>query len=97
MAERARLQGHHEISREALSVRERMSRILTVLQVGGFCEFSTCFEPEEGRGGVVVTFLAILELCKEATIDIVQAAPFAPIYLTPRGVPLPDSAPVESS
>ena len=95
VAERARLQGHHEISREALSVRERMSHILSVLQVGGFCEFSTCFEPEEGRGGVVVTFLAILELCKESSIDIVQGASFAPIYLTPRGVPLPDSARVE--
>ena len=93
VAERARLQGRHEISREALSVRERMSHILSVLQLGGFCEFATCFDPEEGRGGVVVTFLAILELCKEASIDIVQSAPFAPIYLTPRGVPLADTVP----
>ena len=92
VAERARLLGHHEISREALSVRERMSHVLSVLRLGGFCEFATCFEPEEGRGGVVVTFLAILELCKDASIDIVQAEPFGPIYLTPRGVPLPGGA-----
>ena len=89
VAERARLQGRHEISREALSVRERMSHVLSVLKLGGFCEFATCFEPEEGRGGVVVTFLAILELCKEASIDIVQAEPFGQIWLTPRGAPLP--------
>jgi len=75
---------HHHINREALSVRERMTHILSVLQIGEFCEFSTCFVPEEGRLGVVVTFLAILELCKEASIDIVQSAPFAPIYLKAR-------------
>lgn len=72
---------HHHVNREALSVRERMTHILSVLQIGDFCEFSTCFVAEEGRLGVVVTFLAILELCKEASIDIVQSAPFAPIYL----------------
>ena len=84
VAERAHLSGHHNISRETLSVRARMSHVLTALKIGEFCEFSTLFNPEEGRLGVVVTFLAILELCKEATIDIVQAEPFAPIYLKPR-------------
>lgn len=74
----------HNISREALSVRERMTQILSVLNIGEFCEFSTCFTPEEGRQGIVVTFLAILELCKESSIDIVQSAPYAPIYLKPR-------------
>ena len=74
----------HNISRESLSVRERMTQILSVLNIGEFCEFSTCFTPEEGRQGIVVTFLAILELCKEASIDIVQSAPYAPIYLKPR-------------
>ena len=92
VAERARLQGRHEISREALSVRERMSHVLSVLKLGGFCEFATCFDPDEGRGGVVVTFLAILELCKESSIDIVQGEPFGRIWLTPRGVPLPAGA-----
>jgi len=75
---------HHNISRETLSVRERMTQILSVLRIGEFCEFSTCFTPEEGRQGIVVTFLAILELCKESSIDIVQSAPYAPIYLKPR-------------
>ena len=84
VAERAHLSGHHNISRETLSVRSRMSHVLTALKIGEFCEFSTLFNPEEGRLGVVVTFLAILELCKDFTIDIVQAEPFAPIYLKPR-------------
>jgi segregation and condensation protein A len=84
VAERAHLSGHHNISRETLSVRARMSHVLTALKIGEFCEFSTLFNPEEGRMGLVVTFLAILELCKDATIDIVQAEPFAPIYLKPR-------------
>lgn len=84
IAERAHLSGHHNISRETLSVRARMSHVLSVLKIGEFCEFSTLFNPEEGRAGLVVTFLAILELCKDATIDIVQAEPFAPIYLKHR-------------
>lgn len=95
VAERAHLSGHHNITRETLSVRARMSHVLSALNIGEFCEFSTLFNPEEGRMGVVVTFLAILELCKEATIDIVQAEPFAPIYLKPRSAsvdPVDDSS-----
>lgn len=88
VAERAERMGHHSISRETLSVRARMSDILSVLTIGEFCEFSTLFKHEEGRMGVVVTFLAILELCKEAAIDIVQSDPFAPIYLKARSVSL---------
>ncbi len=88
VAERARLQGRHEIVRETLSVRARMSAVLAALQVGGFCEFRTLFDPDEGRAGVVVTFLAILELCKGAMIDIVQSGPFAPIHLTVRTEPM---------
>lgn len=84
VAERAHLSGHHNISRETLSVRARMTHVLSVLKLGEFCEFSTLFNPEEGRLGVVVTFLAVLELCKESAIDIVQSEPFAPIYLKPR-------------
>jgi len=84
VSERARVNGHHEIEREALSVRARMSAVLATLQIGQTCEFSTLFNPEEGRGGVVVTFLAILELCKEGLIDIVQGAAFAPVYLKAR-------------
>ena len=77
--------------RETLSVRERMSNILEVIRIGNFCEFSTLFTPEEGRQGVVVSFLAILELSKESLIDIVQSKPFAPIYVKPRLEVLEDS------
>jgi segregation and condensation protein A len=84
VSERARMAEHHNIDREALSVRARMTQVLSVLQIGEFCEFSTLFNPEEGRMGVVVTFLAILELCKESLIDISQSANFAPIYLKSR-------------
>jgi len=97
VAERAHLSGHHNIARETLSVRARMSHVLTALSVGEFCEFSTLFNPEEGRLGVVVTFLAILELCKESTIDIVQAEPFAPIYLKPRTESVDPVDPVDDS
>lgn len=80
---RAEQMGNHNISRETLSVRARMSHVLSVLSVGQFCEFSSLFNPEEGRLGIVVTFLAILELCKESAIDIVQSELFGPIYLQP--------------
>jgi len=81
VAARAHNNGNHNISREVLSVRGRMTNILSALRLGEFMEFSTCFMPEEGKQGVIVSFLAILELCKEASIEIVQSAPFAPIYL----------------
>ncbi len=87
VAERTRLAGHHHVDREALSVRARMTHVLSVLQIGDFCEFSTLFNPEEGRLGIVVTFLAILELCKESLIDISQSDGFAPIYLKSRVEP----------
>ncbi len=84
VAERAKLAEHHNINRELLSVRARMTAVLSALRIGEFCEFSTLFNPEEGRLGVVVTFLAILELCKERLINVVQSEPYAPIYLKPR-------------
>ncbi len=84
VAHRAALAEHHNINREVLSVRARMTAVLSALRVGEFCEFSTLFDPEEGRLGVVVTFLAMLELCKEGLVDIVQSEPFTPIYLKPR-------------
>lgn len=84
VAERAKMAEHHNINKELLSVRARMSAVLSALRIGEFCEFSTLFNPEEGRMGVVVTFLAMLELCKEGLINIVQSEPFAPIYLKPR-------------
>ncbi len=78
---RAELKGHHEIRREALSVRNRMSDVLNSLADGNFHAFETLFDPAEGRIGIVVTFLALLELAKELLIEIMQSEPLAPIYL----------------
>ncbi|MCB5226112.1 segregation/condensation protein A [Alishewanella sp. 16-MA] len=73
---------HHHIKREHLSTRERMSRILALLQQRqGFMAFSDCFELQEGREGVVVSFLAILELTKEKLIELTQVAPLAQIHV----------------
>jgi segregation and condensation protein A len=78
---RAELTGRHAIQREALSVRNRMSDVLKALEDGGFHRFEQLFNPDEGRLGVVVTFLALLELAKEHLIEIMQGEPLAPIYL----------------
>jgi len=78
---RADLYGHHAIQREALSVRHRMGEVLRKLGDGEFHRFETLFDASEGRLGIVVTFLALLELGKEHLIEIVQEAALAPIYL----------------
>ncbi len=78
---RAELFSRHAIKREALSVRQRMGEVLGRLEGGVFVEFSTLFTAEEGRLGVVVTFLSILELAKERLIEIVQEAPLAAIHV----------------
>ena len=78
---RAEMFAHHHVQREPLSVRQRMSEMLTRLNDGGFCEFHRLFDPSEGRMGVTVTFLAVLELLKESLIEVVQAEAFAPIHV----------------
>ena len=78
---RAELFSSHQVQREALSVRERMSEVLSRLNGEQFVEFTSLFKPEEGRLGLVVTFLAVLELLKESLIKLVQAEPFAAIYV----------------
>ena len=78
---RAELFTGHSIKREALSVRQRMTDVLTRLGDGSFHRFESLFDPREGKLGVVVTFLSILELAKEQLIDIVQEGALAPIYL----------------
>lgn len=78
---RADLFGRHNIKREALSVRQRMTDVLAALEDREFHLFETLFTIEEGRLGVVVAFLAILELAKENLIDITQNDAFAPIYV----------------
>ncbi|HEY8539540.1 MAG TPA: ScpA family protein [Steroidobacteraceae bacterium] len=81
--QRAELFAHHHIQRERLSVRQRMSDILSALRESAFVEFVRLFKPEEGRMGVTVTFVAMLELMKEGLIEIVQAEPYAPIHVRP--------------
>lgn len=78
---RAELFTQHAIKRDALSVRQRMGELLERLAGGAFHRFETLFAVEEGRLGVVVTFLGLLTLAKEQLIDIVQEAPLAPIYV----------------
>lgn len=78
---RADLITHHHITRENLSVRERMSTILRTISEQKFMAFESCFNLKEGRLGVVVSFLAILELLKLGLLDIIQADVFGPIHL----------------
>ena len=78
---RAELLTSHAIRREALSVRQRMGELLGRLGDGSFHRFESLFDPNEGRLGVVVTFLSILELAKERLLDVVQEGPLAPIYV----------------
>ena len=74
----------HQVTREALSTRERMSEVLERLREGHFVPFGQLFRIEEGRLGVVVTFMAILELIKESLVELVQNEPFAPIHVRVR-------------
>ena len=85
---RSAMFAHHHVQREPLSVRERMSQILGQLRESSFVEFIRLFRPQEGRMGVTVTFVAILELARENLIEIVQADAYAPIHVRPgSGVP----------
>jgi segregation and condensation protein A len=79
--QRAKVNRHHLISREQLSVRDQMTRLLRLVQPGQFIEFATLFAAQATIAMVVVTFLAILELCREGLIDVAQAEAFAPIYV----------------
>lgn len=71
----------HLINFEELSTRERMTQILERMRNESFIEFTTLFNKEEGKIGVVVTFLAILELLKDSLIEIVQSEEFGPIHI----------------
>lgn len=85
---RAAVNRHHQITREQLSVRAHMSRILRRLQGAEFVEFTHLFQPEEGVPVLVVTFLAILELARESLVQVTQQAAYAPIYVKLRTGPL---------
>jgi segregation and condensation protein A len=84
---RADMFAHHHVTRERLSVRQRMSEVLNALCSQAFVEFAQLFRPEEGRMGVTVTFSAILELLREGLIEIVQAEAFAPIHVRSGAAP----------
>jgi segregation and condensation protein A len=81
VAMRAELFAHHHVQREPLSVRARMTEVLATLSADSFVEFVALFRPEEGRRGVAVTFIAILELVREGLIEIVQAEIYAPLHV----------------
>jgi segregation and condensation protein A len=91
LMKQARVHQHHKIHREELSVREHMSRILRRLQGGGYVVFDQLFDIALGTQGLVISFLAVLELARESLIEITQNEAMAPIY-----VRLPDAAPVQA-
>ena len=78
---RAEMFSNLHLQREPLSVRQRMSEILMRIKAGSFTGFADLFDPEEGRMGVAVTFIAILELLKETVIEVVQSEQFAPLHV----------------
>jgi segregation and condensation protein A len=82
---RAAVQRHHRITREQLSVREYMSRILRRLQEARYVEFKDLFDPAQGIAVLIVTFLALLELARERLVELAQQAAYAPIYVKLRG------------
>ncbi len=78
---RAEMFSNLHLQREPLSLRQRMSEILTRINASGFTGFADLFDAEEGRMGVAVTFIAILELLRESTIEVVQSEAFAPLHV----------------
>lgn len=78
---RAAVNRHHRITREQMSVRDYMTRILRRLQEARYVEFQELFEPADGIAVLVVTFLAVLELARESLIEVSQQAAYAPIYV----------------
>jgi segregation and condensation protein A len=67
-------------------VRQRMSDVLSNLRQKEFADFTSLFDPAEGKLGVVVTFLAVLELLRESLVELVQSEPFAPIHIKSAAV-----------
>ena len=78
---RAEMFSNLHLQREPLSVRQRMSEILTRIRAGSFTGFTELFDPAEGRMGVAVTFIALLELLREAVVEVVQSEAYAPLHV----------------
>jgi segregation and condensation protein A len=72
---------HHHVQREPLSVRQRMTDVLASLSTAAFVNFVQLFRADEGRRGVTVTFVAILELLREGLIEIVQSEAYGPLHV----------------
>jgi len=87
LIQRARANRHHLVTREQVSVRAEMSRVLKSLAEGRYVEFTALFAEHADIAHLVVTFLALLELAREQLIDIAQAEAYAPIYVNSRGAP----------
>ena len=81
----------HQVEKEKLSTRERMSQVLSKLSSDGFTPFVSLFTVEEGRLGVVVTFLAVMELIKESLVEIVQTESYGPIHVKARSTSTTES------
>jgi segregation and condensation protein A len=81
---RADMFEHHHIQRETLSTREKMSEILVRITESKFVPLASLLVRAEGRSGVIVTFLAIMELMKESLIEIMQSEPFGAIHVKSR-------------
>jgi segregation and condensation protein A len=94
---RAAMFQHHHVQRERLSVRARMTDVLAAVEGGGFVDFGKLFKPEEGRMGVTVTFIAILELVREGLLDLVQTEPYGPLHVRGAQSPRLQSVPTEAS
>lgn len=86
---RAELFSHHHVQNETLSVRERMSSVIERLREKPYLEFQSFFTLAEGRAGVVVTFLALMELLRERLIDLIQNKPMGQIYVKRPGAAEP--------
>ena len=96
VVQRAEMFAHLHVQRETLSVRQRMSDVLALLEGVGLVEFIRLFRPEEGRLGVTITFAAILELLREQLVEIAQAEPYQPLYVR-RIDPEPEMAVIEDA
>jgi len=81
VVQRVTMFAHLHVQRETLSVRQRMSDVLSMLADSALVEFVSLFRPQEGRLGVCVTFAALLELLREGLIDVVQIEPYAPLHV----------------
>lgn len=83
--QRAKLYSKHHIAREPLSIRERMSLVLATVNHERFIAFENLFTVQEGRMGIVVTLIALLELIRQSLLELVQSGPYAPIYVKAKG------------